>query len=84
MVKRQLLRNPPPWTLKPTSADYPASFNLEELRSSLGKYLDNFQKENEGLTFRDRPLGLNKLVVVAFVQDDATQEVLQAVQAEVK
>ena len=60
------------------------SVNLDELRGTLNAYLDKYQKDNEGVVFSDRPLGLRKLRVVAFVQDDAIQDVLQAAQVEVK
>ena len=60
------------------------SVNLDELRGTLNAYLDKYQKDNEGVVFSDRPLGLRKLRVVAFVQDDAIQDVLQSAQVEVK
>jgi len=66
------------------SGEHRASVNLGELRASLSGYLDQYLKANEGVTFADRPLGLRGLHVVAFVQDDATQEVLQAERVEVK
>src|SRR5262245_12971462 len=58
--------------------------DVGELRKSLTKYLDDFQK-NEGPFLDDqRPMRLDHLRVVAFVQDDDTREVLQAAQAAVK
>jgi hypothetical protein len=54
------------------------------LRAGLNKELDEFQKQNAGVVFADRPLGLRSLVVVGFVQDDVTHEVLQAAQVDVK
>jgi hypothetical protein len=60
-----------------------AVVDLAALRAGLNAELDEFQKKNEGLVFPERPLGLKKLVVVAFVQDDATRDVLQAGQVEV-
>ena len=60
------------------------AIDLNDMRRGLMGYLDQFQKENAEVTFAEKPLKLTRLRVVALVQDDATQEVLQAVQAEVK
>jgi hypothetical protein len=60
-----------------------AVVDLGALRAALNAELDEYQKKNEGWVFADRPMGLKKLVVVAFVQDDATRDVLQAGQVEV-
>jgi hypothetical protein len=56
--------------------------NLTELRRTLAEYLD---KANQRRPFLDdaRPLDLAHLMVVAFVQNDDTKEVLQAAQVEV-
>lgn len=56
---------------------------LTELRDRLARYLDTFEasaSEQSGrrFAFPVRPLDLRKLTVVAFLQDDATKEVLQA------
>jgi hypothetical protein len=59
-----------------------AEVNLAELRKTLAKYLDESAKERE-FPNSDRPMDLRKLRVVAFVQDDATKEILQAVQLDV-
>jgi hypothetical protein len=74
------------FALAQRSGEHRAGLNLADLRSALNGYLDKFlkEKENEGVTFAERPLNLRSLHVVAFVQDDATQEVLQAQRAEVK
>jgi hypothetical protein len=65
------------------SAEQTVSFNPDELRATLNKYLDDCGKE--GLTFPhpERPLALKDLKLVAFIQNDATKEILQAVQADV-
>jgi hypothetical protein len=72
------------FALPQASAEQTATVDLDALRAALNAYLDQFQKDNDGVTFPDRPLNLRNLRVVAFVQDDATQEVLQAAQVEVK
>lgn len=62
--------------------EHAATINLQELRKSLAKYLDDFAKENDA-QFPERPMGFKNFRVVAFVQNDATKEVLQAVQVAV-
>lgn len=54
----------------------------EEVRKELRAYLE---KTNKTTPFpnKDRPLDLRNLRVVAFVQNDATREVLQAIQVDV-
>ncbi len=56
--------------------------DLDQVRKGLQDYL---KKANEDVPFpsKDRPLDLKNLRVVAFVQNDATREVLQAVQVDV-
>jgi hypothetical protein len=61
--------------------------DLEKLRARLDKYLDAVAEElrPQGQTYRgkDRALDLKDLAVVAYVQNDAGREVLQAVQVPV-
>ncbi|MCZ2344384.1 MAG: hypothetical protein LC104_21700 [Bacteroidales bacterium] len=61
------------------------TIDLAALRTAIGKDLQEFV-ETSGVDFRspDRPLALANLKLIAFIQDDATQEVLQAVQVELK
>src|SRR5262245_13479840 len=63
--------------------EHTATVKIDQLRDKLNEYLDEYAKEQE-FPRPDRPLGLRKLRVVAFVQDDDTNEVLQAVQVDVK
>jgi hypothetical protein len=70
-------------TLSKKDAQQTAVVDLEELRKSLTKYLDSAAKEEPFLDSQ-RPMRLRNLSVVAFIQNDATQEVLQAVRAAVK
>ena len=65
--------------LKEKNSQQSISVDLDELRQNLVKYLDTFAKENP-FPYADRPLELKDLKVVAFVQDDATGEILQAAQ----
>lgn len=56
--------------------------NPEELRATLNKYLDDFAKQEGPFPHADRPLALRNLKLVALVQDDATKEILNAVQVD--
>lgn len=70
-----------PLTKKAT--DQSVDFNPDELRKNLSKFLDDFAKDEGAFPRPDRPLALKNLKLVAFVQNDATKEVLQAVQVDV-
>jgi hypothetical protein len=69
--------------LKEKNAKQEVTVDLDELRKGLKEYLD---KADEKAPFpkKNWPLDLKKLRIVAFVQNDETGEVLQAVQVEVK
>ncbi len=60
-----------------------ATMKVDQLRDKLNEYLEEYSKDQE-FPRPDRPLSLRKLRVVAFVQDDDTNEVLQAALVEVK
>ncbi|MEX0728331.1 MAG: hypothetical protein WD065_18820 [Planctomycetaceae bacterium] len=62
------------------SADQPEvkeTVNVDELKTRLSNYLKAFE-EGQDVEFPQKPLDLNRLQVVAFVQNDKTKEVLQA------
>lgn len=63
--------------------EYAGSVDLAEFKQSLVDYLAEFE-ENTAQVFRHKPLDLQHLHFVAFVQDDQTQEVLQAAQTAVE
>jgi hypothetical protein len=69
--------------VRETTAKAAATVDLDELKKTLK---DAWQKtaEEKKLEKKDQPLELKKLKVVAFVQNDTTKEVLQAVQVDVK
>jgi hypothetical protein len=69
--------------LSDAASRHKASINVGELRTSLTKYLDNYEANFRPFANPARPLAMSHLRVIAFVQDDATQEVLQAVQVAV-
>ena len=67
--------------LTEASSMHKVSISVSDLRGELNKYLDNSVR---ALKDTPRPLELQRLRVIAFVQDDNTYEILQAVQVEVK
>jgi len=71
------------FALPKKTAEQTVSFDPEEVRKGLTKYLDEFAKEETPFPRPDRPLALKNLKLVAFIQNDATREVLTAVQVEV-
>jgi hypothetical protein len=58
--------------------------DVAELRTRLGKYLDNVAKSEGPFLDAQRPMRLEDLHVVAFVQNDDTQEVIQSMSVPVK
>jgi hypothetical protein len=68
---------------KPT-AEQQATVDLAALRTGLMKELEDMQKKNEDAMFTDPPFRLRSLLVVAFIQDDVTHEVLQTAQVDVR
>jgi hypothetical protein len=66
--------------LKEASTKHNASINVKELRGNLEKFLND-----GGKVFANpaRPMVMEHLRVIAFVQDDATQDILQAVMIDV-
>jgi hypothetical protein len=82
-VVRDLPGGPDGIVLKDKSSQHSVSVNLDELRAKLVKYLDDYPTRpgSRGpFPNPDRPLDFKDLRVVAIVQDDATREILQAVE----
>jgi hypothetical protein len=71
------------FALKDKTSKQAVTVDLGELRKQLTTYLDDFSKKEE-IKWKAKPLDLTKLRVIAFVQNDATKEVLQADEVEVK
>ena len=65
------------------SQEVTVTFDLAAIRESVNAYLDEFAKAEAPFPRPDRPLALKNLKLVALVQDDATNEVLQVVQVDV-
>jgi hypothetical protein len=72
------------FALPKKTAEQSVTVNVDDLRLKINDYLDDFAKNEEVFSKPDRPLELKNLRVVAFVQDDDGNEVLQAVQMDVK
>ncbi|MCS6863661.1 MAG: hypothetical protein RMJ56_01530 [Gemmataceae bacterium] len=58
--------------------------DLNDVRKNLMQYLDDYAANVRPFPKPDRPLEMKALQVIALVQNDATQEILQAVQVNVE
>jgi hypothetical protein len=58
--------------------------DLDDLKSKLNKYLDDYARNEGPFPDAQRPMRLRDLHVVAFLQNDDTGEVLQAISVPVK
>ena len=67
--------------LKAKAAEHTVTVNADEIRDTLTKYLDDAAKEADAPR-GDRPLALKNLKLVAFIQNDSTGDVLNAVQVD--
>ena len=56
----------------------------DAIKAALTKSLDDFAKEKTPFPRTDRPLALRNLKLVALVQNDATKEILHAVQVDLE
>ena len=65
-------------------AEQAVVINADDIRKELAKSLEEFAKEQAEFPRPERPLALRNLKVVAFIQDDATGEVLNAVQIDLE
>jgi hypothetical protein len=70
------------FALPESSSHKTVSLTLAELHKALAEYLEKSGKRRPFLD-DDRPLKLEHLKVVAFVQDDESKEILQAAQTDV-
>lgn len=61
-----------------------ATVNVAELRLNLNKYLDDLVQNGALFVNPQRPMRFRDLHVVAFVQNDETREILQAVETKVQ
>jgi len=79
-VVRALPGGPKGFALKGRNVTQSVRVDLGNLRKELAKYLEEFHKKNPFPTGK-RPLDLQHLSVVAFVQNEKSKEVLQAAEA---
>ena len=71
------------FALEAKESKHTAVVDLDVLRKSLTGYLDDYNANWRAFPNSERPLDLANLRLVALVQDDATQEILQAKLVEV-
>lgn len=83
MVVRSMPGGVKGFPLPKKTAEQTVNFDPEEVRKELTKYLDDFAKSEGEFPRSDRPLALKNLKLIAFIQNDATREVLTAVQVDV-
>jgi hypothetical protein len=79
-VVRDMPGGPEGFPIKDGKGEASASVNLADLRVGLAKYLDDFVANEGAFSNPDRPLAFKRPRVIALVQDDATGEILQALQ----
>jgi hypothetical protein len=83
MVVRSMPGGVKGFALPKKTAEQTVTFDPDELRKELTKYLDDFAKEEAPFPRPERPLALKNLKLIAFVQNDTTREVLHAIQVDV-
>jgi hypothetical protein len=69
--------------VKDASSKHEAKISLVDLKKKLAKYLEKADAERP-FPNEDRPMEMKELKVVAFLQNDKTKKVLQAVQVDVE
>jgi hypothetical protein len=84
MVVRGMPGGAKGFPLTKKAAEQTVTVNPAEVREKLNKYLDEFAKTEGEFPRPDRPLALTVLKLVAMIQNDATGEVLQAAQVDLK
>ena len=87
-VVRAMPGGPKGFPLTKGTADQTVTLKLDDVRLANDKSLDEFvavaKRQVPGFSFSVRPMDLKNLKLVAFVQNDETSEVLQAVQVDVE
>jgi hypothetical protein len=87
-VVRAMPGGPKGFPLPKATAEQSVTVKLSEVRAANNKALDDFvaeiKKQGADFSFGSRPMDLKNLKIVAFVQNDETNEVLQAVQVDVE
>jgi hypothetical protein len=83
-VVRALPGGPAGVAIMKNEMDHSVTVDLNDVRAGLNKYLDDYIKNVDPFPDAQRPLRMQDLHVVAFVQNDDNYEVLQAVDVPVK
>jgi hypothetical protein len=83
MVVRSAFGKVDGWNLNETNGKITATIKLDELKKDLSTYLDEFAKDR-AFNPPTRPMELKQMKVILFVQDDATGEILQGAQFDLK
>ena len=87
-VVRAMPGGPKGFPLTKRAAEQTVTLNLNALKGTLNKSLDEFAAEMKAggadFSFPIRPMALKNLRVIAYVQNDETNEILQATQVEVE
>jgi hypothetical protein len=83
MVVRSLPGGAKGFALTKKSSEQTVTFDPEEVRKELTRYLATFEKTQGEFPRPEKPLALSDLKLIAFIQNDATREVLTAVQVDV-
>jgi hypothetical protein len=83
-VVRALPGGPEGLALSKKDTEHAVVVDLAELETKLNKYLNDFTKNEAPFPDAQRPMRFRDLSVVAFVQNDETSEVLQALEVPVK
>jgi hypothetical protein len=78
-VVRALPGGPDGAAVTKKSGEQSVTVNLDETRAKLNEFLDDIK-----FSAANRPVSLKNLRVVAFIQDDESNDVLQAIQVDVK
>jgi hypothetical protein len=83
-IVRDMPGGPQGLALTKDSGKQAVTVDVAQVRNKLATYLEEFAKNEGAFPGSDRPLRLSDLRVVAFVQNDETKEVLQAVEAPIR
>jgi hypothetical protein len=82
-VVRAMPGGPKGFPLTKASGSQEAKLNLDDLRTALGKELDEYGKASM-VDFEEKPFNFKNLKAVAFIQDDASSEVIQVIQVDLE
>jgi hypothetical protein len=82
-VVRSMVGGANGFPLQDKDGEHTATVDLDVLRQSLNRYLEDYNRNRQPFPNSDRPLDLANLRLIALVQDDATREIVQAAEFEI-